>query len=109
MGEETNPKGELPGTWAGHIGKQVCRAEACQGVGRVICELRAGRPSNAALKSGGGGGLLQDGSGISGREAEERDLSRLSVGLKGPQHQEERRQLSKITKGRVCRIAISWI
>lgn len=83
MGEETNPKGELPGTWAGSIGKRVCRAEACQGVGRVICELRAGRPSNATLKRvGRGGGLLQDGSGISGREAEERDLSRLSVGLK---------------------------
>lgn len=56
MGEETNPKGELPGMWAGSIGKQVCRAEACQGVGRVICELRAGRPSNAALKRRGGGG-----------------------------------------------------
>lgn len=55
MGEETNPKGELPGTWAGSIGKRVCREEACQGVGRVICELRAGRPSNAALKRVGGG------------------------------------------------------
>lgn len=55
MGEETNPKGELPGMWAGSIGKRVCRAEACQGVGRVICELRAGRPSNAALKREWGG------------------------------------------------------
>lgn len=41
------------------------RGEPCQGVGILVCELKGGRSSSAALKSGV---LLQDESGDPGKE-----------------------------------------
>lgn len=100
VGEQMSPMCELSRVWAGSTGKWVCRPEPRQGVGRVVHELKGGWELSSAAPEKWA--LVDDESGDLGREAEERDPIKAQglgrVGLKRPQHQEERRHMGKIEK-----------